>query len=936
MVETSAERHPSIVDQPILNSPFGEPEEHWVFEEGLPRREHGRRHAGYWRTKRERVQKVAMTAEEFIALPEVNKIRRHLAEWKKDGYPGASRITLELLKHWSAPERERKLFFCQREAVETIIWLAEAPAAAKQGIDLPKDIPNDPASIEKAYAALRRYCCKMATGSGKTVAMAMLIAWSILNKVYNKQDKRFSDTILVVCPNLTVKKRLSVLYPSDPNNYYEKFDLVPRSLFPMLSKGRIMISNWHVFNPVDDSSTRSVVQRGSETDIAFCKRVLKDVWSRSNILVINDEAHHAYRPAPQSKDGQSQTVLTEDGNDHEEELEEATVWVNGLDRINAAVGVNFCIDMSATPYYIKGSGYEEGSPFQWIVSDFGLVDAIECGIVKIPRVPVDTNSGRPIPEYFELWKWVMEKLPWSERATTKRQAKPEAVVRGADGALSTLASEWKKTFDIWSKSDYAVPPVLIAVCQNTNISELIAEKIASGRVLPEFKNEDGNEVTLRIDSKLLEEAESRVEETKQDKAAQLRNKVSTVGKEGEPGANVRCVVSVGMLTEGWDAQNVTHILGLRAFTSQLLCEQVVGRGLRRTNYDDFSVPEYVDVYGIPFEVIPVAKAAPREKVQTRLGTKVTALPERKHLEIRFPRVEGYIFDVRYKITANIKSIPQMKISPVREPTEVIVKDAVGYKVGRPDRLGPGTEVYHNRDEFYANHRLQTTIYEIASDVTDRLKHEARRLLFPQVLKIVEEYVRVGVRVPAGNTVKKEEIALQHYRDEIINRLSEAIRPDTESGEPPILPVIERYRPRGSSSEVNFRTFKECYGTKKSHVSHVVADSNWEHSVMFQLEKMPEVSAYVKNDHLNFEIPYEFGGQKHRYIPDYLIKLQKKDGSVLNVILEVKGFEREQDRAKKTAVLRWVDAVNYHGEFGRWIVTQCRDPNKVAITLERLL
>lgn len=933
------EHAPSIVDQPIINSPFEEPKEHWLFEEGLPRREQGRRRAGYWRTKRERVTKIAITAEEFIELPEVNKIRQRIAEWRKDGYPGASKITRELLRHWNTPVRDHQLFFCQLEAVETLIWLTEAPAALKQGIAIPTDMPNGQASMQKGYQALQRYCCKMATGTGKTVAMGMIIAWSALNKIYDKQDKKFSDAILIVCPNLTVRKRLSVLYPTDPNNYYEKFDLVPRSLFPMLGKARIMITNWHAFNPVDDANSKSVIQRGPEGDAAFCKRILKDLLSKNNILVINDEAHHAYRPATQTKNDDNQTLFDEleDGEDvRDNEQKEATVWINGLDRINHAIGINFCVDMSATPYYIKGSGYEEGSPFQWIISDFGLVDAIECGMVKIPRVPVDTNSGRPIPEYFELWKWIMERLPWSERATAKRQAKPEAVVRGADGALSTLSSEWKKTFDFWAKNNYPIPPVMIVVCQNTNISELLAEKIGAGRILPEFKNQDGKEVTLRIDSKLLDEAESRIDETKKDTAAELREKVSTVGKEGYPGAKVRCVISVGMLTEGWDAQNVTHILGLRAFTSQLLCEQVVGRGLRRTNYDDFSVPEYVDVYGIPFEVIPVAKGVPKEKVQTRLGTKVTALPERKHLEIRFPRVEGYIFDIRYKITADIKSIPPLKISPVREPTEVIVKDAVGYKVGRPDRLGPGVEVYHNRDEFYASHRLQTTMYEIASDITQRLKHEARHLLFPQVLKIVEEYVKVGVKVPAGGMVKKEEIALQGYRDLILSRLSEAIRPDTDSGEPPILPVIERYRPMGSSSEVNFRTFKECYGTKKSHVSHVVADSNWEHSVMFQLEKLSNVLSYVKNDHLNFEIPYEFEGQKHRYIPDYLIKLQKKDTTILNLILEVKGFEREQDRAKRTAVRRWVDAVNYHDGFGKWEMVQCRDPNKIAHILEKLI
>lgn len=297
MEEVNHERSPSIVDQPIINSPFKEPEEHWLFEEGLPRREKGRRQAGYWRTRRERATKIAVTAEEFVSLDQVIKIRKRVDEWKKNGYRGVSKITFELLKQWNSTTRSRRLFFCQMEAIETLIWLIEAPASQKQGIEFPEDRPNDPISLEKGYNGLKRYCCKMATGSGKTVVMAMIIAWSILNKIYNKKDKRFSDSVLVVCPNLTVKERLSVLKPSNPDNYYEKFELVPPSLIPVLTKGKIMITNWHLFISENDESNRSVVKRGLESDNSFSKRTLTEIQSKTNILVINDEAHHAYRPA---------------------------------------------------------------------------------------------------------------------------------------------------------------------------------------------------------------------------------------------------------------------------------------------------------------------------------------------------------------------------------------------------------------------------------------------------------------------------------------------------------------------------------------------------------------------------------------------------------------------------------------------------------------
>jgi type III restriction enzyme len=935
------ERRTLIVENPIVNNPFQEPTQFWLYTEGQPQLVHGRRPSGYYLAARTTTKIRPLAEEEFVEIETANQIRERVRQWRQQDYPGTTRITRELLNHWNNLEREgrKRLFFCEKEAAETIIWLTEAPPTAKQGITIPTDEPNDPVSIEKGYKGLKRYGCKMATGSGKTVVMAMLIAWSTLNKLQNKQDTRFTDAILVVCPNLTIKERLQVLQPSNPKNYYEEFDLVPRSLLTMLTKAKIVITNWQAFNPQDDTRTKSVMQRGEESDSAFCRRVLPDLRGKKNILVINDEAHHAYRPKQKEQEEKGQVIFTATGTVEQEELEEeyeeATVWINALDRINAAQNINFCIDTSATPFYIKGSGYQEGLPHPWIVSDFGLVDAIESGIVKIPRVPVDSNSGRYIPEYFELWKWINERLPYADRQTLRRRAKPEAVLREGEGALAMLASEWQKTLNHFQNNGVKIPPAMIVVCDNTNLSELVAEHISKGNILPELENIDEKENTLRIDTKLLNEAESQTEpsKSKKDKAELLRKKVATVGKEGELGEQIRCIVSVGMLNEGWDAQNITQILGLRAFTSQLLCEQVVGRGLRRTNYDDFTHPEYVDVYGIPFEVIPVAKKTQTLVEQQRLSTLVRALPERKHLEIKFPRVEGYILDVKQKIKADIDSMPRLIIDPTREPTEVVAKDFVGYRIGRPDRLGPGKEVIQDRNPFHSFHRLQTTAYHIAAEVTDKLGPEKRPFIFPQVLELTWQYIEKRVRVKPE--AKLEDAALRKYMDAIISRLCDAIRPDTEAGEVPILPRIERYRPVGSSSEAMFRTVRECYGTAKSHVSHVVTDSRWEHSVAYQLERNPNVISYVKNDHLDFEIPYEFAGVTHGYRPDYIIRYKLNETKELNIILEVKGYESEQDRAKQTAAKRWIDAVNHHGGFGIWKLTVCRDPHRLNSMLESL-
>ncbi|MBM4287816.1 MAG: hypothetical protein FJ135_06660 [Deltaproteobacteria bacterium] len=933
------------VDNPILNSPFAEPARHWAYQENQPVLMEGRRQSGYFLRPRTRGAQRSMLEEEFVPLETVNEIRKRVKAWRERGYPGVTPITRQLLNHWRNPERERKLFFCQLEAAETLIWLVEASAAEKQGIAIPLDEPNDPESLAKGYRGLTRHAMKMATGSGKTVVMGMVIAWQVLNKMAAPQDRRFSDAVLIVCPNLTIRERLQVLLPEKPNNYYDRFELLPPGLKERLTQGRYFITNWHRFQPQDDAKSRSVRQRGPESDSAFCRRILKELGTKQNILVINDEAHHAYRPGQALTPEELKQLPKEERDKLLEEFREATVWVSGLDRVQAVRGINFCADFSATPFYLKGSGYEEGLPFPWVISDFGLVDAIESGIVKVPRVPVDDNTGALIPKYFRLWEHINQQLPASERQTARRRAKPESVLREAEGALAMLAGEWKKTFEEWQGKE-RVPPALIAVCDNTDLSKLMFEHIARGHVLSELENLPHEERVLRIDTKLLNEAESAAEgETKQQAAERLRRMVDTVGKatwegEGEPpGKDLRCVVSVSMLSEGWDAPNVKQILGLRAFSSQLLCEQVVGRGLRRMNYDDFSEPEYVDVYGVPFEVIPVKKKPVTRKDTEKISTLIRALSERQHLEITFPRVESYVFDVNQRIRVNLEGVPYLMIDPASEPTEVVAKPAVGYRIGRPDRLGPGQEVLHDRNPFHRERRLQATVYEIAADLTHRLKDRredwsARHILFPQVLNIVWDYLEKRVMLTADTPI--EDIALLKYKQRIIERLTEAIEPDTDAGEPPILPVIEKFRPVGSTGQVLFRTLRPTVGTSKSHISHVVLDApKWEHSAAFQLERIAAVISYARNDHLDFTIPYEWQGLRHEYRPDYLVQLGTGDGQELMLILEIKGFETEQDRQKEAAARRWVGAVNHHGEFGRWAFRVCRNPQSLKTILREL-
>jgi len=954
------------VDEPIINSPFEEPMQYWVYDAftGQPAKVPGRRPAHYYFRSRRRAdaaQTSLFADEEMVELGLVNQIRDQVKRWREGGYKNASHITRQLLRHWTYPDRERKLFFCQIEAAETVIWLNEIYKPGQHGIRIPLD-----ESLEEEFQGLRRQCLKMATGSGKTLVMAMLIAWSVLNKVHNRQARWCSDAVLVACPNLTIKERLGgapktqsghaepdrALIPGAKGNYYDKFDLVPSSLKEHLGQGKFLITNWHQFAEADDRRKRSIIQRGEESPSAFSNRVLRDLGSAKNILVLNDEAHHAYRPAPVDENNK----LTPD---EKKAKEEATVWISGLDKINKDRGINLVVDFTATPFYIQGSGYPEGSPLPWIVCDFGLVDAIECGIVKIPQVPVDTNSGRPVPEYFALWKWINDKLPARERATGRRKPKPEAILREADGALKQLAGQWKTKFEEFKSVDHPVPPTMIIVCDNTDIAELVHEYVSgerweeyrdekgkkkrkvygSGGVLPDLlSNTENVENTIRIDSKLLNEAEERAEgQSKDDAAEALRKRISTVGKVGEPGQDVRCVVSVSMLTEGWDAQNVTQILGLRAFLSQLLCEQVIGRGLRRTQYDDFTVPEYVDVYGIPFEVIPVKKKPVGPSPPPPKTTLIQALPEREHLKIEFPRVEGFVYQIKSKIKAEIESIELLSIDPNIEPTETVVRARVGYQIGAPGLIGPGETVTQTRKVFYDSVRPQQIHYEISRRITaallnkDDFKMQARQMLFPQVLKIVRQYTKPlseGGRIEY-NDIDSREIGIERYVQIIVERLCTAIRPDEGTGEAPLLPRLERFRPRGSTHEVLFRTSRPSRQTIKSHVSYVVLDTKtWESSVAFQLEHSDVVESYVRNDHLDFAIDYEFGGSQHPYIPDFLVRL--RNGTIL--ILEVKGYEDEQTRAKHEAAKRWCAAVSAWGEMGTWKFDVCKDPKKLNAIL----
>jgi type III restriction enzyme len=982
------------VETPILCSPYSEPTEHWVFDEvtGEASKLQGRREACYWfRTEEAKgveYQGRLFAEENRVPLEIVNRLRHDVRRWRESGYEGATQVTKQLLAEWKRADRIRRLFFCQLEAVETVIYLAEIRLAGRRTRFSPQTtdanlarLVDDPST--PGMPSLRRLGCKMATGSGKTVVMAMVAAWTLCNRGRTPSDDRFPAAILIVCPNLTVKERLQVLRPDVAGNYYDTFGIVPSKLRPHMRADRVVVTNWHAFAPEsphsDGGKNFAVVDKGEEGPEAFTRRILKELGGLGQILVLNDEGHHCYRPKPPAE-----PLIGEEAKAAKEDREEATVWISGLDRINQGSGIRFCVDLSATPFFLVGSGHPEGSPFPWLVSDFGLVDAIESGITKIPRLPVSDTTGRPDPKYFRLWDHIVDRLKPGERLAGRAgKPKPEVVYREAEPALNTLASQWVERFNLIEAASDAAdksPPVIIIVCDNVNIAEVFYRNISGetleeaatvldepdedsddpddepvrkrekkakrgivygpGKIFPEhFANTpEFPRRTVRIDSKLLEQAESSDPNAKAKEAAEeLRRIVATVGRRGEPGEQVRCVVSVSMLTEGWDANNVTHILGLRAFRSQLLCEQVVGRGLRRMNYTPdpatgLLTAEYADVYGIPFSIIPFkgrekGKPAPEDGPNNY----VHALAERAAFEIRYPVVEGFAFDLhRDAITADVAAMERLSIEPEHEPTAVFVQPQVGYRVGPPSASGPGEFVEQDRAEYYLSRHFQTIQFEIARLIVNaltegdprgnpKLRLQARHRLFPQVLRYVLAYVENKVDFRGVN---KCELGLEKYVQRIVERLLTAIEPDEDQGETPLLPILNRYEPMGSTADVKFFTVRRCFGTQKSHINFVVLDTEtWEQSAAFRLEQSDRVAFYARNDQLGLVIPYEYDGAPRVYMPDFLVRLT--DGRTL--VLETKGYLTDEDKAKHAAAKRWVSAVNHWGQLGTWSFLLCVDP-----------
>jgi type III restriction enzyme len=993
-------------DNPILNSPYSEPKLHYATDPDGSLNYNDKRENRRIFTpdiqvmpSKQGPQGSIFEVNDFTEYGThiINLCRKEISKWRNEKYPNTTRVTKELLFFWFVnPERHatKQLFFAQREAVETAIWLNEVAEKSNAGQHIlnilragQQTVSDDPAD------QLPRIAYKMATGSGKTVVMACFILYHYFNRQEYRNDTRFADYFLIVAPGVTIRGRLGVLFvdtktknPAEIQDYYHVRGLVPQNMKSRLENlnARLVITNYHTFEPKTLKGNKrspfdgkvdlegNKIDTGNLEDFSqVVKRTLSKFKAGSRLLIMNDEAHHCYLPKSKGK--------TSD-NEEADENQRAAVWFTGLKEISKRFKLQNIYDLSATPYYLTGSGYIPYSLFPWVVSDFGLIEAIESGLVKIPFLPESDNTQElTMPVLRNLYDHVKDELP----RKGQRKQKSEAAAEGkkmkelpprlpalVKAALDQFYGHYVEYYKGARKNQeenlnlFSSPPVFILVCNNTSVSKEVYKYIAGY----EYSDENGQLVTvpgakdlfsnydpvtkkplkkpptLLIDSDALDNNDqinddfkkifsSEIEEFKKDyarlhgqgsaeritEAEILREVVNTVGKQNRLGSHIRCVVSVSMLTEGWDANTVTHIMGLRAFGSQLLCEQVAGRALRRMNYflqgydkegnptDDKRKivvhkfpPEYAHIIGVPFKMFKGGKSEPPPPPVDL--THIAAMPERQEkMEIEFPNVVGYrIENYEGEIKYDFSNIENYEIRGDITPIETQLASAFSN-----DEIKIQIQsVLEKRDQeviFWLTKELIKFHFSDDEGSPDFQK-------FNKLKTIVTEWYNSKVILLNINDKRFKRLLYFEDPKKVVDYIRRGINPHINTSEH-IRPVFNYYNKFSSTKYVNGNTTKEVFATKKSHVNFVVMDSDWEGIAAKTLEELPQVISYVKNQFLGFAIPYVKDGKDKNYFTDFIVRCKGKDGSLKNLMIEISGFSKDKAEKKWFVENRWIPAVN---------------------------
>ena len=843
----------------------------------------------------------------------IKLIRERVDIWREAGYPGISHHIAKLLRYWNSEEQSRlRPYFCQVTAIETLVWLCDAVETIDSHLhSIRAEISKD---CKEHNGDILRYATKMATGTGKTIVMGMIVAWQAI-KNFNRTD------ILIIVPNLTVKDRLSVLKPSNEDNIYK--DILPRGT-NLPDDTKVTIKNYQTFrrrstleiNPDEraDAKTRKIITGGreepdywKESPAAMLDRRLQTHRGASKIVVINDEAHHCYRPDdPNSKGGKEEIVNPK----------EAALWFGALSHLHKEERLGMVFDMSATPMFISNAGKSDTELFPWVVSDYPLIDAIEAGLTKIPRVPVNDLTGYDEPKFRNIYRYMRQ---------ADRKLRHDSMHDDVKDLLCRLQTKYIEELDRYSRDGKV--PVMIVVAYPIDNAKAIYKHLAGYKDRDGWKEgyemfsnvKDGKPTsvpsTLLVTSDMdnlddgswtdlaIEQEEFfKKAITKKDKVEHIRKVFKTVGQKGEPGENVRCVVSVNMLTEGWDVKTVTHVFGYRPFKSDLLCEQVAGRALRRSTMVPLSKgellpPEYAGIFGIPFSfMLGTGKSSePRETCEVRTE------PGRDLFRMCFPNIRGYeIGSETVTLKLNKDNVETYKTEKLTDKSgDVIV---VG-PTGKPEKLKDLK-------------RAHTAIFELAERITKRYgaMGTGRTAFFQSAIVAVHEWLE-------HPNVECADERLLAYNPNIEEAAAAVWKSSTAlTNRPPVRPV---FADEGNSvhdrqldtSGIKFDTtsiHKYPPGggiPAKSELNMAACDSSGEVEVARILDEHKSVEAWVRNHRLGWFIPYiePKTGNYRDYVPDFVARLK---GGKVHLVIEYKGQDTRDAQVKKHEVeSKWIPAVN---------------------------
>ena len=869
----------------------------------------------------------------------VNRIRQEVADWRDAGYPGVTTTTRDLINHWTDRE-EFPLYFAQIDAVLTHIYLRETR---------PPEITKELEKINIQYNdGFDRMAHKMATATGKTPVMAMLILWQAANHYASRQeDLRFVRRFLLLTPGITVRERLQdSLDPRQPKNDWKTFNLIPPGDLwePALTSASVKIANYHQLEPrilglkpsdkgqllIDGSSrptTPEELDARIETPAEIVERIADGKTQRGNILVINDEGHHCHRGDPDKKN------------------QNDTQWFLGIRHISDAGLLSYVTDMSATPIFLTQSNPR---PFDWIVSDYSLVDAIEAGLTKIPRVPTRTTT-----EQNSRFRDIFSNTDSKQTSDFR----PEDAGNNTllKQALQVLYQDYEDRNEEWKNRTEV--PVMAIVMNSVKNANAMYRHISSGTTTPLFSNyTDAVQTELRNDPHTIivhskmEDGEAATGETgrqiRELAAAYRRNPnygftdddrpediirrvMNTVGRQGQPGEHVRCVISVNMLTEGWNTKTVTHLLGFRKFGSSLLCEQVAGRTLRRVT-NDFQderdllfKPEYAQIFGIPFPQYEEPDEGCKCPPPSLPPVLVEPLESQRRFRVEWPSI------VKLQRPGSHQAV-QVRTKPGGPDETHTVIDVRPETAISEGITGPHVEMTSD-----AHETKGTFLYRAAREVVRTIEKETEQQaltdqprqpviqvakLFGQTVKAAQQYHGSGyIEGPKNQDRWPTDETSILKASQWLHRNLDIIKPETGTIWLEAIPSsISHWQHTGELREYDTgNNPKRIYGpAKKSEISYAHCDSEWELWVAKQLDDMDDILRWTRNKVLNWSIPYVADRQQKSYWPDFVAVAQLNDSQELHIVIEVKGLERDNDPIKRRwAQEYWVPAVNHHQEYG---------------------